>query len=310
MLQNKKLIFLVIISYLLIVPVGTQAAIHHVNIGDNFFSPLKTIVAPGDTVRWTWVGGFPHSTTADTGSPKLWDSGILGGGATFDVVFTAGDGPGPFPYHCAVHSLTMKDTIFVAAAADTDGDGINDSDETTIGTNPMLADSDGDGVDDLTEVGNIASPTDTDSDTIIDALDDDDDNDGILTIDELANGDTDADTIPDYLDFDDDDDGVLTISDNCPLVDNPLQQDTNMNGIGDACDICCLGIRGNVDADVADQIDIADLVYFVSFSFSGGPAPTCIEEADVDNSLSLDIGDIVYLVSFMFSGGPAPLSCI
>lgn len=309
MLQNKKLMYLAIFSSLLVVAFSSQAAIHHVDIGDNFFSPLKTTVSPGDTVRWTWVGGFPHSSTADAGSPKLWDSGISSTtGTTFDLIITVGDGAGPFPYHCAVHSLTMKDTIFVAAA-DTDGDGIIDSDETSIGTNPMLADSDGDGVDDSTEVGDILNPTDTDMDTIIDALDTDDDNDGILTIDELPNGDTDNDTIPDYLDPDDDDDGVLTASDNCPLVDNPLQEDSNTNGIGDACETCCLGIRGNVDADVADQIDIADLVYFVSFSFSGGPAPTCFEEADVDGTLNLDIGDIVYLVSFMFSGGPVPIAC-
>ena len=72
---------------------------------------------------------------------------------------------------------------------------------------------------------------------------------------------------------------------------------------------CCVGIRGNVDYDALDQIDIADLVYFVSYSFSGGPAPDCFEEADVDISLGLDIGDIVFLVSYMFSGGEPPFDC-
>ena len=72
---------------------------------------------------------------------------------------------------------------------------------------------------------------------------------------------------------------------------------------------CCIGIRGNVDGDGLDQTDIADLVYFVSYSFGGGPAPICFEEADMDASLGLDIGDIVYLVSYSFGGGPAPLPC-
>lgn len=72
---------------------------------------------------------------------------------------------------------------------------------------------------------------------------------------------------------------------------------------------CCMGIRGNIDGDQLDQIDIADLVYFVTYSFGGGPEPSCIEEADVDASTALDIADIVYLVSYMFSAGPAPLSC-
>lgn len=33
------------------------------------------------------------------------------------VEFTGGDGPGPFPYHCEVHPVTMKDTIFVDVQA-------------------------------------------------------------------------------------------------------------------------------------------------------------------------------------------------
>ncbi len=43
--------------------------------------------------------------------------------------------------------------------------------------------------------------------------------------------------------------------------------------------------------------------------FNTGPEPPCIEEADVDASLTLDIADIVYLVSYMFTDGPAPAIC-
>lgn len=74
---------------------------------------------------------------------------------------------------------------------------------------------------------------------------------------------------------------------------------------------CCTGIRGNVNGDVLDEIDISDLVYFVDYAFGSpsGPPPPCFEEADVDASLSLDIADIVYLVTYMFGSGPAPLPC-
>jgi len=75
---------------------------------------------------------------------------------------------------------------------------------------------------------------------------------------------------------------------------------------------CCIGIRGNVDNDGLDAIDIADLVYLVAFAFGGGPAPVCTEEADIDASggaIPIDIADIVYLVNFMFGGGPAPVIC-
>ena len=81
---------------------------------------------------------------------------------------------------------------------------------------------------------------------------------------------------------------------------------------------CCMPpIRGNVDYDVGDAIDISDLVYLVDYMFTGGSAPTCWEEANVDGSgdgppdgsEDIDISDLVYLVDFMFNGGPAPLPC-
>ncbi|MFH1687706.1 MAG: hypothetical protein ABIE70_09320 [bacterium] len=75
---------------------------------------------------------------------------------------------------------------------------------------------------------------------------------------------------------------------------------------------CCVGIRGNVDADPEDLITIADLVYLVNFMFNGGPAPACMEEADVDgNGDGPDIADLIYLNSYMFGDpqGPAPAAC-
>ncbi len=193
---------------------------------------------------------------------------------------------------------------------DRDGDGLFDSDETAIGTDPLDTDSDNDSVDDFAEVGgDIGNPLNTDGDALIDALDPDDDGDGIPTIDEIANGDTDGDGIMNYLDNDDDDDGVLTINDNCPLVANPDQTDFNSNGIGDACEVCCIGIRGNANGDTGDVIDISDLVFIVSFMFQGGLLPPCLEEADANGDGVIDISDLVYLVSYMFQGGPPPVSC-
>jgi hypothetical protein len=79
-------------------------------------------------------------------------------------------------------------TVTPADGFDSDSDGLLDSIELGLGTDPMNPDSDGDGVPDGVEVGNPASPTDTDGDLTIDALDTDDDDDGLLTIDEDANG--------------------------------------------------------------------------------------------------------------------------
>jgi len=73
---------------------------------------------------------------------------------------------------------------------------------------------------------------------------------------------------------------------------------------------CCMGtIRGNVDYDLGDAIDISDLVYLVDYMFTGGPPPPCFEEADMNGDLSLDISDLVWLVDYMFTGGPPPVAC-
>jgi PKD repeat protein len=75
---------------------------------------------------------------------------------------------------------------------------------------------------------------------------------------------------------------------------------------------CCMQpISGNIDYDPGDIVDISDLVYLVDYMFTGGPAPACFEEANVDGSdlLSLDISDLVYLIDYMFSGGPLPAAC-
>ncbi|MDF1544072.1 MAG: hypothetical protein P1R58_03095 [bacterium] len=72
---------------------------------------------------------------------------------------------------------------------------------------------------------------------------------------------------------------------------------------------CCLGTRGNIDNDPGDNADISDLTYLIDFLFSGGPAPACFDEADVNGSGGLDISDNTYLISYIFGGGPAPVSC-
>ena len=91
--------------------------------------------------------------------------------------------------------------------ADPDGDGLTNEDEADIGTDPLDFDSDDDGNRDGDEVGdNLAVPLDSDLDGIIDALDPDDDQDGIPTSDE-GNTDPDADGTPNSLDIDSDGDG-------------------------------------------------------------------------------------------------------
>ena len=177
---------------------------------------------------------------------------------------------------------TDGDSLGDACDPDDDGDGVLDgpdncdlvsnSDQTntdgdSLG-NACDPDDDGDGVldgpDNCDLVAN-AGQANHDDDPDGDACDTDDDNDGLTDAQEatlgtdpikpdtdddltgdatdncalVANGDqtnTDGDAQGDACDEDDDGDGVLDASDNCQLTPNADQADLNSNGIGSACD--------------------------------------------------------------------------
>lgn len=222
---------------------------------------------------------------------------------------------------------------------DEDDDGVCDGDDNCPNVaNPTQTDADGDGYGDLCDnCPNDANndQADSDDDNIGDICDncpddsntsqDDTDGDGIG--DECDNcpqdfnvsqADGDGDGIGDVCDpcpgdtiNDPDGDGICGLDDNCPNVFNPGQEDADTDGQGDACETIdsCVGDRGNIDGDLGDQIDIADLVYLVDYMFNGGPPPPVMEEADIDGSGILDIADLVYLVDYMFNGGPPPVPC-
>lgn len=132
----------------------------------------------------------------------------------------------------------------VCVVVDSDNDGLTNEQEAALGTNPNSKDSDGDGIEDAIEVGDVNNPPNTDSDSLIDALDHDDDGDGILTADEAPdpNGDgdsvdaqdTDGDGTPDYLDLDSDNDGIPDQAEN---ANAPESGDTDGDGVIDRLDL-------------------------------------------------------------------------
>jgi len=122
---------------------------------------------------------------------------------------------------------------------DVDGDGLKSEQELALGTDPNDGDTDGDGLSDSDETLAGTATPDTDADGTIDALDSDDDNDGISTLVEVGDydwsdpvdspPDTDEDGLIDAHDLDSDGDGILDAVEG--------ETDTDGDGLGDWVDI-------------------------------------------------------------------------
>ncbi|MBU8932598.1 MAG: immune inhibitor A [candidate division Zixibacteria bacterium] len=187
-----------------------------------------------------------------------------------------------------------------AVCFDTDGDGYGNPDhlENTCPDdncpsiyNQDQADADSDGVGDVCDnCPAVSNPDQLDSDG--DGVGDDCDN--CPTLANANQADVDSDTVGD-------------LCDNCPEDPNPNQIDTNGDGIGDKC--CCIELRGNLDYELPDEVNIADLTYLVAYLFTGGPPPLCLEEGDIDGNGEINIADLTYLVSYLFTGGTDPVVC-
>jgi len=139
---------------------------------------------------------------------------------------------------------------------DTDKDGLLDGEEVfTYGTSPILADTDRDNLPDGSEVAYGSDPLVPDTDA-------------------------DSDVVADSVD-------------NCSLVANPVQRDTDSDGYGNYCD---------PDFDNNLVVNAADLAYFKAKFFSADP------EADLNGNGVVNAADLAILKTMFFKPpGPSGL---
>jgi hypothetical protein len=104
-------------------------------------------------------------------------------------------------------------------------------------------------------------------------------------------------------------DGFLDVNDNCPLVANPGQLDSNNDRIGDAC--CCTAARGNVNGSTGETPDLSDLSTLIAYlTQTPRPILSCPNETNVDGIGGTDISDLSMLIAYLTQTPPPVLpSC-
>jgi hypothetical protein len=89
-----------------------------------------------------------------------------------------------------------------------------------------------------------------------------------------------------------------------------ILHDLNQDGIPDECEgmLCCAGTTGNVDCDLADQVDISDVSRLIDNLFVSFNPLCCIPEANIDQAEGVDISDLTMLIDHLFiSFSPLPI---
>jgi hypothetical protein len=60
------------------------------------------------------------------------------------------------------------------------------------------------------------------------------------------------------------------------------------------------------DANASGNVNIADIVYLVSYLFKSGFPPAPLQSGDANSDGVVNLSDIVYLISYLFKHGPQP----